>query len=311
VGGLAYERRGDGPPLVLLHGVGHRWQAWEPVLDALARHRTVIAVDLPGHGDSPPLEPGLDGRPVVGRAAVQSMADAVFALLDELGLDRPHLAGNSLGGGLALLAGASGRAATVTALSPAGFWSARWQFPYARAVFNGAQVTGAALRWLIPSLARSAPGRAVLDAAFVASPARMSPEQAVDDAYAFFRARDAVAAVLRERVAFTETVPPDVPVTIAWGSKDRLLPPAQARVARARVPHATHLDLPGCGHVPMTDNPGLVVSVLLAGSCPRPRLPGPHIRTSGASASRISLARAVALPSRTAGSPTSRSKFRS
>jgi pimeloyl-ACP methyl ester carboxylesterase len=128
-------------------------------------------------------------------------------------------------------------------------------------------VTGAALRRAIPLLARSTAGRAVLDAAFVASPARMPAEQAVDDAYAFFRARDAVAAVLREPVAFTETVPREVPVTIGWGSRDRLLPPGQARVALARVPHATFVDLPGCGHVPMTDNPGLVVSVLLAGSC--------------------------------------------
>jgi pimeloyl-ACP methyl ester carboxylesterase len=263
VGGLAYERRGDGPPLVLLHGLGHRWQAWEPVLGPLARHRTVIAVDLPGHGDSPPL----DGA-VTGLAAVRSMADAVFGLLDDLGLDRPQLAGNSLGGSIALLGGASGRAATVTALSPAGFWSARWQFPYVRAVFRGAQVSGAAIRSVIPLLARSAPGRRLLNSAFVASPAMMSPQQAVDDAYAFFRARAAVGAVLREPVAFTETVPPDVPVTIAWGGKDRLLPPAQARVARARIPHATFLELPGCGHVPMTDNQELVVSVLLGRALP-------------------------------------------
>jgi pimeloyl-ACP methyl ester carboxylesterase len=264
VGGLAYQRRGDGPPLVLLHGVGHRWQAWEPVLGLLAPHRTVIAVDLPGHGDSPPLESGRTGR-----AAVAAMDAAVLVLLDELGLERPHLAGNSLGGALALAAAASGRAATVTALSPGGFWSARWQFPYVRAVFRGAQVTGAAIRSLIPLLAKSAAGRTLMDAAFVASPQRMSPEQAVDDAYAFFRARAAVAAVLTEPVMFNETVPSDVPVTIAWGTKDRLLPPAQARVARARVPHATFIQLPGCGHVPMTDNPELVASVLLAGSSPR------------------------------------------
>ena len=58
--GLAYERQGAGPPLVLLHGVGHRRQAWGAVLRLLAPHRTVIAVDLPGHGESPPLR--LAGR---------------------------------------------------------------------------------------------------------------------------------------------------------------------------------------------------------------------------------------------------------
>ena len=54
--GLAFERTGSGPPLVLLHGVGHRRQAWHAVLDRLTPHRDVILVDLPGHGESPPLE---------------------------------------------------------------------------------------------------------------------------------------------------------------------------------------------------------------------------------------------------------------
>ena len=113
--GLAFDRLGSGPPLVLLHGVGHRRQAWNAVLDRLAPHREVIAVDLPGHGQSPPLQ--LNGRP-----ALDQLLAEVIALFGELGLDRPHIAGNSLGGRLALEAAAAGHAATVTALSPAGFW---------------------------------------------------------------------------------------------------------------------------------------------------------------------------------------------
>ena len=110
--GLAYERHGSGPPLVLLHGVGHRRQAWGAVLGRLTPHRDVILVDLPGHGESPPLT--LAGRPVI-----DAMLAEVTGLFDELALDRPHVAGNSLGGRLALEAGVAGRAATVTALSPA------------------------------------------------------------------------------------------------------------------------------------------------------------------------------------------------
>jgi pimeloyl-ACP methyl ester carboxylesterase len=53
---LNYERWGSGPPLVLLHGIGHRLQAWDPVLDRLAAAHDVIAVDLPGFGKSPPLD---------------------------------------------------------------------------------------------------------------------------------------------------------------------------------------------------------------------------------------------------------------
>jgi pimeloyl-ACP methyl ester carboxylesterase len=261
MGSLAFERRGSGAPLVLLHGMGHRRQAWDAVLDRLAAERTVYALDLPGHGESPPL-----GGAGTGRSAIEAMAAAVFAFLDQNGLDRPHWAGNSLGGALALQAAVAGRAASVTGLSPAGFWSGGWEFRYVKAVFHGAELTGAATRNLIPFLARSTVGRAVMDAAFVASPARMTSEQAVEDAYAFFRARDAVSAVLSERVHFTDVIPPEIPVTIAWGTKDRLLPPSQARVAHRRIPHSTLRTLPGCGHVPMTDNPELVARVILDGS---------------------------------------------
>jgi pimeloyl-ACP methyl ester carboxylesterase len=262
--GLAYERHGAGPTLVLLHGMGHRRQAWNPVLGLLTQHRTVITVDLPGHGASPPLRGIADGRP-----AVRVMAAEILAFLDELGLDRPHVAGNSLGGALALLAGAAGRAATVTGLSPAGFWASPWQFGYAKSVFMSAQLTGPAVRPLVPALARSTLGRSIMNAPFVAAPSRMAPEQAAANALAFFGARATVAAVLRKRVSFTEPIPAGVPVTIAWGAKDRLLPPSQARIARRRLPQARFVRLAGCGHVPMTDNPGLVARVLLEGSTVR------------------------------------------
>jgi pimeloyl-ACP methyl ester carboxylesterase len=256
---LAYERHGSGPPLVLLHGVGHRRQAWNAVLDLLAPHRTVIAVDLPGHGESPPLT--ADGRP-----PVRVITEEIIGFFDELGLERPHVAGNSLGGALALLAAASGRAATVTALSPAGFWVSERQVSYAKAVFTSMRLTGAAVRPLLPALAQTMAGRAVLDAAIVARPARMSPEQAKGDALAFLRARDAVRVILADPPSFAADVPAGVPVTIAWGTRDRLLPPSQARVARQRLPQARFVRLPGCGHVPMTDDPGLVARVLLDGS---------------------------------------------
>jgi pimeloyl-ACP methyl ester carboxylesterase len=256
---LAYERHGSGPPLVLLHGVGHRRQAWNAVLGLLAPHRTVIAVDLPGHGESPPLK--ADGQP-----PVRVIAEEVIGFFSELGLERPHVAGNSLGGALALLAAAHGRAATVTTLSPAGFWVSRRQVSYARAVFTSMQLTGAAIRPLLPALARTTAGRAVFGAAIVARPGKMSPEQAKGDALAFIGARDAVHAILADPPSFTADIPVGVPVTIAWGTRDRLLPPSQARVARQRLPGARFVPLPGCGHVPMTDDPGLVARVLLDGS---------------------------------------------
>jgi pimeloyl-ACP methyl ester carboxylesterase len=256
---LAYERHGTGPTLVLLHGVGHRRQAWQPVLDLLTPHRTVITVDLPGHGESPPLRPA-------DRPAIRAIAEEIIAFFDALGLDRPHVAGNSLGGALALVAGARGRAATVTGLSPAGFWASRWQYAYARGAFRFAQGAGATARPLVLALARSPLTCGVAEAAFVARPANITPEHAVADALAFLRAREAVYAILADRETFTDAVPVSVPVTIAWGAKDRLLRPSQAEVAMRRLPHARFVPLPGCGHVPMTDDPRLVARVLLDGS---------------------------------------------
>jgi pimeloyl-ACP methyl ester carboxylesterase len=258
---LACERQGEGPELVLLHGVGHRRQAWDAVLPLLTPHRTVITVDLPGHGESPSLDT------VDGKDPVHAMGEELIGLLDELGLEKPHLGGNSLGGALALGLAARGRAATVTGLSPAGFWASPWQFPYAKAVFKTMQASGKTMNPQLASrLAHSTAGRAVIDAAIVAHPSRMTAEQAEGDAAAFFRARDAINQILAEPIAFTDIVPDDVKVTIAWGAKDHLLPKSQARVAKRHLPNARFVLLPGCGHVPMTDDPELVARILLSGS---------------------------------------------
>ena len=262
---LAYTRAGSGPPLVLFHGIGHRRQAWDAVLDRLTPHREVIAVDLPGHGESPPLE-------LAGRPAVDVLADSVIGLFDELGLDRPHIGGNSLGGYVALAAAGRGRAASVTALSPAGFWRTDRELGYVKGVFATMRFLAPRLRPVAPRLTRSTAGRALVYSAIVAHPSLMSPEQALGDSEAFLAARPAMNAILAVAAPFTGQVPAQVPVTIGWGSKDRLLSPRQAVLARDRVPHARFIRLPGCGHVPMTDDPALVARVLLLGSS-RPEIP--------------------------------------
>jgi pimeloyl-ACP methyl ester carboxylesterase len=260
--GLAYERSGSGPPLVLLHGVGHRRQAWGAVLGRLTPHRDVIAVDLPGHGESPPLPE--DATPVL-----TVMLDQVIALFDDLGLDQPHIGGNSLGGRLALEAAVAGRAGSVTALSPAGFWRSDRDARYARALFRVMEALGGVLQPLAGRLSRSTAGRALVYGAVVSRPSRMSPEQARGDMGAFLAARPALDLVLAQMTQFGSNVPPDMPVTIAWGTKDRLLPPRQVLVAKAILPQARFLPLRGCGHVPMTDDPALVADVLLQGSSRR------------------------------------------
>jgi pimeloyl-ACP methyl ester carboxylesterase len=256
--GLAYERMGSGPPLVLLHGVGHRRQAWGAVLDRLTPHRDVILVDLPGHGDSPPLERGL---PIL-----DALLGPVRALLDDLGVDHPHMAGNSLGGRLALESAVAGWAASATGLSPAGFWRSRREETMAKATFRVMEAAGGRLRRFAPALSRHTAGRALVYGAIISRPSRMPAEQALGDMTAFLAAHDALELILAELTPFTGQVPDGIPVTIVWGTKDRLLRPPQVLVAKARLPQARIRPLPGCGHVPMTDDPALVADVLLQGS---------------------------------------------
>jgi pimeloyl-ACP methyl ester carboxylesterase len=259
---LAYTRAGEGPPLVLMHGIGHRRQAWDAVLDRLTPHRDVIAVDLPGHGESPPLD-------LSSRSVTQALGEDLAELLDKLGLGRPHLAGNSLGGRIALEAAALGGAASVTGLSPAGFFRGKRDFAYTRSVFYLMQALGSRIEPMAPKFAQTPAGRAVMYATIVSRPSRMSPGQAAGDIVAFMAARPAMNAILATGSPyFSGKIPADVPVTLAWGSRDRLTWPRQALVAKAVVPHATFIRLPGCGHVPMTDDPALVARVLLRGSNP-------------------------------------------
>src|SRR4051812_17390781 len=115
---LAFTRTGGGDPLVLLHGIGCSRQAWDPVLPALAQVADVVVVDLPGFGDSPPLPASVEPTPA-------QLALAVAGLLDELGLETPHVGGNSLGGWGALELAALRPLASLTLLSPAGPWRGR------------------------------------------------------------------------------------------------------------------------------------------------------------------------------------------
>jgi pimeloyl-ACP methyl ester carboxylesterase len=89
---LNHHRAGSGDPLVLMHGIGSHWQVWEPVLPMLTARHDVIAVDLPGFGDSPMPPPGTP-------PGIDSLCDLVLGFLADLGIERPHVAGNSLGGG--------------------------------------------------------------------------------------------------------------------------------------------------------------------------------------------------------------------
>jgi NAD(P)-dependent dehydrogenase (short-subunit alcohol dehydrogenase family)/pimeloyl-ACP methyl ester carboxylesterase len=251
---INYERRGAGEPLVLMHGIGHRWQAWLPVLERLASQHEVIAIDLPGFGGSPAPASGAP-------RSMSELVEAVRSELDRLGLERPHVAGNSLGGGVALELAALGAAASATALSPAGFCTQgeAWRaFAILTTLRTGTFSPEPALRWAVTHT----PVRQHAFGTLVADPSRLDADRMVGDSVSL-RHGKGYFPLFRGLRGYTFAGSPDVPVTVAWGSRDRILRPVQAERARAALPGARHVSLAGCGHVPMSDAPDLVADVIL------------------------------------------------
>ena len=254
---LAHVRRGSGPPLALIHGIGSQWQMWEPVLDRVCREREVVALDLPGFGDSEEHR----ARPTVG-----ALAGAAAEFLDGLGLAGAHVAGNSLGGGVALQLARIGAARSATALSPAGFVNDR-EGRYARALLMESRRI-AKLTEAHADLACAGRVRRTLSFSHLAAkPWKIPPDQAAG-ALRNLANSPGFETTFEAIEDFRWTGPePSCPVTVAWGAKDRILIYSrQAPRARRRLPGARHVTLTGCGHVPTWDDPEQVARVLLEGS---------------------------------------------
>ena len=237
--------------LVLLHPLGADRHVWAPVTERLAAEREVIAFDLPGFGESAPLNGG-------GPPTPAALAEAVAASLPPGGPH--HVAGNSLGGWVALELAAAGHARSVTAIAPAGLW------PEPLAPKRGvARGLARAARPLLPALVRSPAGRRLALAGTVRNPSRVPPEDALRlvRAYADAPGFEAVNRAMRAG-RFTRLEHIRVPVTLGWPEHDHLV-----RRPAHLPPNVRSVALPGAGHVPMWDAPDAVAAAAAA------RLPPP------------------------------------
>lgn len=250
-----YVEAGLGRPLVLLHGLGMSHRAWTPVMDRLAAERRVLAFDVAGFGLSPPL-------PATTPPTLLNLAEALSAELDALGLREPvDVAGNSMGGGIALALALRGRARSVAALSPAGLWPDKGPahtIPVLRALKAGVGVARPFTEWLL--------GFGPLRAALLSIP--VSPRgDRVPAPEARQLVRDLAAS--RSFGATLKAIGPlqgleglAVPVHVAFGRRDWLLTAAAQR--RDRLPaHAVWSRPAGWGHVPMWDDPEGVARFIL------------------------------------------------
>jgi pimeloyl-ACP methyl ester carboxylesterase len=261
---LSHERRGTGRPLVLIHGIGSHWQVWSPVLDALAARRDVIALDLPGFGASDAVTPAS-----VGAGSVPWFADQVASFLDRLGVREPEIGGSSLGGGVALELGRRGLARSVTAFAPVGSWRTPGRI-WCQTVVTVARAGARRLAPALPRIMDARAGRSAFCSPFYAHPGRLPAADALAAARSlagatgFTRARDAFTSLPRWSADGDLGALTRIPVTVAWGTRDVVLPYRQSRRARAALPAARHLRLPGCGHLPFADDPDRCAAILLS-----------------------------------------------
>ena len=251
-------RAGSGPPLFLIHGYTASWPIWGPTLARLSEHYEVLAPTLPGHTGGPPAPEEDD---------IQRLVDALEAMLDEVGWERPHVAGFSLGGWMTLELAKRGRARTATAFAPGGATTEHEakESRYIRQSF-ARQHFGARLiePWLDelcrhPRFRRQAMAEQMVDGRRVhpADAARVIRDFAHTPVFWRFWRRIGAGDALEhlDRV--------DVPTSVVWGAKDRVLRQRWHQPFFEReLPRATFTTLPRAGHVPFWDDPDGVVAAI-------------------------------------------------
>jgi len=235
-------RGGSGPPLVLLHGFLDTWRVWELVLPALERSRDVLAPTLAGHAGGPPL-------PAIAAGA---LADAVERAMDEAGFATAHVAGNSLGGHVALQLAARGRARTVVAFAPAGGWTEVLDLQAGMQEQTRAAAPHARALLATPAGRRRA--TELLTVEYEHIPVELLAHQMLG--VAGCTAAEAMIANARREGWPLDAERITCPVRIVWGTEDRLLPyPAAAERFRRELPQADWVELDGVGHYPQWDVP--------------------------------------------------------
>ena len=244
-----------GEPLVLLHGVGESAVGWQPVHQALSDNHDVIAFDLPGFGRSPTLPLG-----VTPTAA--ALADAVERELDRLGVAQFHVAGYSLGARVALELATRGRTRSVIAIAPDGLGT-----PLERLHQAAALLTGRTLAMLLAPIARPLTATGAGRSLFFAMERSRPWQLPADDAGQLLLDFAQAPAYLQTVQASMVDVPTRLehitcPVLLLQGTADPLVSMQSPRFL-AFVRHAQMQWLPGLSHVPISDDPQLVATIML------------------------------------------------
>jgi len=258
---IRYVQQGSGPVLLLIHGMAGALDTWRSVVEPLARHATVLAVDLPGHGSS---------SPGGGDYSLGSLATFLRDVLLALGHERVTLVGHSLGGGIAMqfsyqfpemterlvLVSSGGLGLEVNPVLRAASLPGADLFLSltAGAIKRASGFTGRVLR---AGHVRPTPGLEELARSYssLADPDRRS---------AFLATVRSVVGISGQTVGAGDRLhlASEIPVQLIWGADDPIIPVQHGQAAHELLPHATLAVFDGVRHFPQVEAPERFVSVL-------------------------------------------------
>jgi pimeloyl-ACP methyl ester carboxylesterase len=249
--------RGTGRKLLLVHGLGGSWKSWSTVLDALSIERTVIAIDLPGHGATPAEADSGTFAGLVG-SVERYIADNDLAGID--------LVGSSLGARIVLELARRGNVGNVVALDPGGFWRG-WERTFFKTTIGASGRLVRAIRPGLPMLSKNPVARTALLAQLSAHPWKLDP-QIVATELTTLSDTSTFDALVQDLASGPEQTGPAADpgrrIVIGWGRHDRLCLPRQAARAKQAFPSADLHWFEASGHFPMWDMPEETVAVILA-----------------------------------------------
>ncbi|MGO4390812.1 alpha/beta fold hydrolase [Variovorax sp. M-6] len=255
---INYVRRGQGKPLLLVHGLGSSWHTWQTILEPLAAERAVVAIDLPGFGKSPPL---------AGEVSVQTLAAAVALFLREHDLLGTDAVGSSLGARLVLELARRGEVlGAVVLLGPGGFWVGWERLAFQSSIRMSMQLART-LKFAMPSITAHEWSRSLLLARFSPYARKLAPALVLEEMRSYASARS-FEPMLKDfmRGAPLKGSPLgriSKPMVIGWGRLDRICHPRQATRVQQLFPDARLHWFERCGHYPHWDAPEETAQLIL------------------------------------------------
>ncbi|MBV9168004.1 MAG: alpha/beta fold hydrolase [Solirubrobacterales bacterium] len=252
-------RAGQGEPLVLLHGFMSTWHQWRPVMADLVPYFEVIAPTLAGHVGGPPYDEE--------ESTLAAAGDAMERHLDELGVARAHLVGNSMGGALVLELAKRGRALSVVAIAPGGGWAPEsGEADRLARLFARQRRLARAFGPIVPAVIKSPWLRRVAMHDVMRHGELVPPADVVQMMRASLQCTifpRVIDALRLDHARVTDLDQISAPTLIAWPRHDRMLPMGRhADRFRAEIPGVEFRVLEGVGHVPTWDDPQLVARLI-------------------------------------------------